>query len=95
MFQLFKLGTLLLKGGTLTEDVQLQGAEEKIFGPWQYEVTGARGKLRIEGFHNLHFWSSVIKILELRTMRLAGRIVQMGRRRKRRRRRRMHTDNWC
>jgi hypothetical protein len=50
----------------------------RIFGPKRDEVIGCWGKLHIEELHNLYSSPSIVKMVKLRMMRLAGHIAQKG-----------------
>jgi hypothetical protein len=50
----------------------------RIFGPKRDEVTGVWRKLHNEELHNLYFRSSIIRMIKLRRMALAGHVARMG-----------------
>jgi hypothetical protein len=51
----------------------------RIFGPKRDEVTGEWRKLHNEELRNLYSSPSIITIIALRRMRLAGHVARMGR----------------
>jgi hypothetical protein len=55
----------------------------RIFGPKRDEVTGEWRKLHNKELRNLYSSPSIIRIIKLRRMRLAGHVARMGRRRTR------------
>jgi hypothetical protein len=50
----------------------------RIFGLTRDEVRGGWRKLRNEELHDLYYSPSIIKIIKLRRMRLAGLVARMG-----------------
>jgi hypothetical protein len=64
-----------IKGGTQTESVFEQGAEENI---WRDEMAGDWRKLHNEELHNLYFWPNIIKMITSRRMRWAGHVARIG-----------------
>jgi hypothetical protein len=66
-----------IKGGTKTENVQGQGAEENM----RYEMTGSWRKLHNEELHNLYSSPSIIRMTKSRRMRWAGHVTRMGEKR--------------
>jgi hypothetical protein len=52
----------------------------RISGPKRDEVTGEWRKLHNKELHDLYSTSSIIRIIKLRRMRLAGHVARMGRR---------------
>jgi hypothetical protein len=61
-----------IKGGTQTEGVREQGAEERD------EATGGWRKLHNEELHNFYSSPSIIRMIKSRRMRWAGHAVLMG-----------------
>jgi hypothetical protein len=53
----------------------------RTFGPKGDEVTGRWRKLRNEELRHLYSSQGIIRIVKLRTMRLAGHVARMGERR--------------
>jgi hypothetical protein len=53
----------------------------RIFGPKRKEVTGEWRKLHYEELHNLYSSPNIIRMIELRRMRWAGHVAQMGEKR--------------
>jgi hypothetical protein len=52
----------------------------RILGPKRDEVTGEWRKLHNEELRDLYSSTSIIRIIKLRRMRLAGHVARMGRR---------------
>jgi hypothetical protein len=67
-----------IKGGTQTQCVLEQSAEERIFGPKRDEVTGDWRKLHNEELHNLYFSQNIIRMIKSRRIRWAGHVARMG-----------------
>jgi hypothetical protein len=65
-----------IKGGTYTEGVREQGAEENM---WSKE-TGDWRKLDNEELHNLYSSPDIIRMMKSRRMRWAEHVARMGRR---------------
>jgi hypothetical protein len=53
----------------------------RIFGPKSGEVTGGWRKVHNEELHNLYSSPSIIRIIKLRRIRLAGHVERMGEKR--------------
>jgi hypothetical protein len=70
---------------TIREEHKLRVFENwvlrRIFGPKRDGVTGGWRKLYNEELHNLYSSRSIIRIIKLRRMRLAGHVAQMGEKR--------------
>jgi hypothetical protein len=67
---------------TLTEEHRLRVFENRvlrIFGPKKDEVTGGWRKLHNEGLHNLYSSPSIIRMINSRSLRLAGHVARMRR----------------
>jgi hypothetical protein len=69
---------------TLREEHRLGVFEHRvlrrIFGPKKDEVTGEWRKLHNEELHDLYSSPSIVRIMKLGRMRLAGHVARMGRR---------------
>jgi hypothetical protein len=52
----------------------------RIFRPKRDEVTGGWRKLHNEEFHNVYCSPNIIRIINSRTVRLAGYVARMGKR---------------
>jgi hypothetical protein len=58
------------------------GVLRRIFAPKRDQVTGDWRKLHNEELHNLYSSPSIIRMIKPTRMRLAGHVVQMGKKRK-------------
>jgi hypothetical protein len=67
---------------TLREEHRLRVFENRvlrrIFGAERVEVTGGWRKLHKEELHNLHYSSSIIRMIKSRSMRWAGHVARGG-----------------
>jgi hypothetical protein len=50
----------------------------RVFGPKRYEVTGVWGKLHNEELHGLYSSPTIVRVIKLRRMRLAGHVKHLG-----------------
>jgi hypothetical protein len=62
-----------IEGGTQTEAVREQGADENIWTE-SGEVKGSRSKLHNEEFHNLYSSPHIIRMIKSRRMRWVGHV---------------------
>jgi hypothetical protein len=53
----------------------------RIFGPKRDEVTGELRKLHNEELRNLYYSLSIIRMIQTRRLRMAGRVARMGKKR--------------
>jgi hypothetical protein len=71
---LFSYSPFLIKGGTQTEGVWEQGAEEDIWTEEEW-VTGEWRRLHNKELHDLYSSPSIIRIIKSRMMRWAGHVA--------------------
>jgi hypothetical protein len=57
------------------------GLLRRIFGPKKDEVTGGWRGLHNDELHNLHSWSSIIRMIESMRMRWTGHVAGIGEKR--------------